>query len=67
METEETKKPGRKEEDKDLLPGGGGVTVENGRECFYCLNVIGQIEGHYQMIIYNDSYLNYHLHQKYHL
>ncbi len=37
----------KKEDEKDLLPGGGGVTAENGRECFYCLNVIGQIEGHY--------------------
>ena len=47
MGTEETKAPRGKEEGKDLLPGGGGVTVENGRECFYCLNVVGQIEGHY--------------------
>ena len=46
MERKET--GGQKREDeKDLLPGGGGVTAENGRECFYCLNVIGQIEGHY--------------------
>ena len=44
---EGTEKKSEKKEQSDLLPGGGGVTAENGRECFYCLNVIGQIEGHY--------------------
>lgn len=46
MEQKE-KREGEKESEKDLLPEGGGVTAENGRECFYCLNVIGEIEGHY--------------------
>jgi len=45
--TGKTAKETPRETDKDLLPGGGGVTAENGRECFYCLNVIGGIEGHY--------------------
>ena len=45
----EKKRENKKEEpnENERLPGGGGVTAENGRECFYCLNVIGQIEGHY--------------------
>ena len=46
MEKKEKNENGR-EGEKELLPGGGGVTAENERECFYCLNVIGQIEGHY--------------------
>ena len=46
MEKKEKNESGR-EGEKELLPGGGGVTAENERECFYCLNVIGQIEGHY--------------------
>lgn len=46
-EADKTEKKDGEKEDRDLLPGGGGVTAENGRECFYCLNVIGQIEGHY--------------------
>ena len=44
---EGTEKKSGREEQRDLLPGGGGVAAENGSECFYCLNVIGQIEGHY--------------------
>ena len=46
MEAKEKRERDDKTE-RDLLQGGGGVTAENGRECFYCLNVIGQIEGHY--------------------
>ncbi len=46
-ENGETEKKSGQKEQSDLLPGGGGVAAENGRECFYCLNVIGQIEGHY--------------------
>ena len=42
MENREPEKENEKE-----LPGGGGVAGDNPRECFYCLNVIGQIEGHY--------------------
>ena len=47
MDGKETEKREARGENGDLLFGGGGVTAENGRERFFCLNVIGQIEGHY--------------------
>lgn len=33
----------------DALNRCGGVTIENGDEAFYCVSIIGQIEGHYAL------------------
>ena len=37
----------KKEPEKENEKETPGVAGDNPRECFYCLNVIGQIEGHY--------------------
>ena len=34
-------------EEKDLTPSDGGVTTKNENETIHCLNIIGQVEGHY--------------------
>jgi len=38
-----------KEQPIDEVSDHGGINAENSRESFYCLSIIGQIEGHYSL------------------
>ncbi len=39
---------GEKKETSESLDN-GGISIENSNEAFYCLSIIGQIEGHYSL------------------